>query len=343
MPNLEPRSDLAGLHSARVLITGGSGFIGTHVVENLRGQTQAIINLDRLPPHIPSHRPLWTECDLLNQEKLRETVRSSAPTHVVHLAARADSDGRSLPEYEVNTVGTSNLLEITAQTLSIQRFILTSTQFVHRPGHLPRSDDDYEPHTVYGESKVLNEKQLRALNPPFAWTIIRPTNIWGPWHPRYPREFWKVLRDGFYVHPGGKQVIRSYGYVKNVAWQIARILEMPVERVDRQVFYVGDAPIDLLDWVNGFSLAIRRRPVRVIPRPLFWLLALGGECVKRLGLKAPLHLSRYRSMVEDYPTPMGRSLETLGPPPHTMADGIDQTVEWLRQTGFFATQPGERS
>jgi nucleoside-diphosphate-sugar epimerase len=325
----------------RLLVTGGSGFIGTNVVDHFAQRVEALLNLDHAPPQLDDHRGLWQACDLLAKDSLREKVQAFAPTHLVHLAARADTEGRSLLEYEANTTGTDNLLETIAQTPSIRRFILTSTQFVHRPGHLPQADDDYEPDTAYGESKVVNEQHLRAMDPPCTWTIIRPTNIWGPWHPRYPREFWKVLRDGFYVHPGGRQVIRSYGYVKNVAWQIARILDASTDQVHRRTYYVGDAPIDLFSWVNGFSMAIRQRPVRVLPRPVFWMIALGGECLKRLGLRAPLHLSRYRSMTEDYPTPMGPTLKTLGPPPHSLEAGIDETVNWLRETGFFTHQPRE--
>ena len=108
---------------------------------------------------------------------------------------------------------------------SVERVIITSSQFVCAPGRLPENDTDYFPETVYGQSKVVTEKLTREANLPCCWTIIRPTNIWGPWHMRYRREFWRVVERGLYVHPGREPVIRCYGYVKNVAHQIRKIFK----------------------------------------------------------------------------------------------------------------------
>src|SRR5205814_4739841 len=129
------------------------------------------------------------------------------------------------------------------------------------------------PATVYGQSKVITEKLTREANLPVCWTIIRPTNIWGPWHMRYRREFWRVVERGLYVHPGRKPVIRCYGYVKNVVYQIERIFEAPREMVHGKTLYLGDPPINLFDWVDGFSRALTGRPVRVVPLTLMRILA----------------------------------------------------------------------
>src|SRR4030095_8561702 len=100
---------------------------------------------------------------------------------------------------------------------------------------------------------------------------------------------------GLYVHPGGTKVVRSYGYVKNVAWQMMKICEAEPSRVHGRVYYVGDQPIDLIHWVNGFSLRQTGRQVRVVPASLIRLLALCGDGLARVGIKFPITSSRYRS------------------------------------------------
>jgi len=319
----------------RALVTGGSGFIGTHLVSVLESRGYDVTNVDVRSPLDSSQHGLWKRVDVLDRDALLDVVQRSRPDAVVHLAARTDTEATEVAEYRVNTEGTANLLSAIGDTPSVARAIITSSQFVHRPGHLPEDDLDFEPHTAYGESKAIGEQLTREADLGAAWTIVRPTNIWGPWHPRYPFEFWEVLRKGLYVHPGRAPVIRSYGYVGNVVHQMAEILEAPAATVDRKVLYLGDEPIELLDWVQGFSRAITGRSARVVPRPALRLLALFGDALRLFGGRFPITSSRYRSMTESYPTPMKPTLQLLGEPPYSLQEGIDQTVEWLRSRGFF--------
>lgn len=318
----------------RCLVTGASGFIGTNFVECMQQARQELLNLDIAAPQNENGNASWRQCDILDRSGLRAAIQEFQPTHVVHLAARTDTDGKSVEEYRVNTEGTANLLEAVQESGSVLRFVHTSTQFVLRPGRLPQHDEDFSPHTVYGESKVMAEGLVRKANLPCVWTIIRPTNIWGPWHPRYPHEFWRVLSKGLYVHPVGKPVIRCYGYVKNVVFQIRRILEAPPEQVDRKVFYVGDRPIELLDWVNGFARALTGRNARTVPKAMLQSVALFGDACSLIGVKFPIYSSRLRSMTEDYLTPMEPTLAAFGDPPYTLEEGIRETAEWLKSRGY---------
>jgi hypothetical protein len=71
------------------------------------------------------------------------------------------------------------------------------------------------------------------------------------------------------------------------------------------------------------------KPVRVIPRIAVKGIAALGELMTRAGFRFPITLSRFDSMTHDYPTPMERTFEVLGPPPLTLEEGIDETVRWL--------------
>jgi nucleoside-diphosphate-sugar epimerase len=335
IPPIQP-PDLTG---KRLLVTGGSGFIGTNLLLRLASGPAIILNLDLKPPPVAALGASWCSCDITDEAATHRAIVGFAPHYVLHLAGRTDMTGTTLADYAANTAGSRNVVKACRAAGSIERFILTSSQFVCGPGPLPAGDLDFRPHTLYGESKVVTETELRALDPGFVWSIIRPTNIWGAFHPRYPQEFWRILRRGLYLHPAGCPVIRSYGYVGNVVEQTLALLGAPSDSVHRGVFYVGDPPGELLDWVDGFALALTGRRVRQVPIAVLRTIALMGDFMEALVGRAPLTRSRLRSMTENYPTPMDPTFALLGPPPFSLAEGIAATTAWLRTLPEFAEPP----
>lgn len=314
----------------KYLVTGGSGFIGTNLIEKLIKQNHEVVNIDIKAPNLESHNSLWEEIDIMHLDELLAIFGEFRPNHVIHLAARTDTDGTRLDEYEVNTKGTENVLAAIKATNSVQRVIITSTQFVNQYNGIPKDDFDFAPHTVYGESKVITEQLTRQADLGCVWTIIRPTNIWGPWHLRYPHEFWKILGRGVYFHPGNATVVRSYGYVKNVVYQIIKMCDAKPEMVASKVYYVGDEPIELLDWVNGFSIAQTGKKVRVVPTYFVRILAFCGDFLSFLSIKFPITSSRYKSMTTSNGVSMAQTIEAFGLPPYSLQEGISDTVAWLR-------------
>jgi GlcNAc-P-P-Und epimerase len=320
--------------SDTLLVTGGSGFIGTNLIEAAMSRFPGRVNLDLKPPMNPEHASCHVSGDILNQAQTLEVFRKVRPTHVVHLAARCDCDETTTVEagYRANTDGTANVLKAVREAGSVRRLVVASTQFVFNKGaQLPASDTDYHPVTVYGQSKVVTERLTRDAGLECCWTLIRPTNVWGPWHIRYTREFFRILRAGLYVHPGGEPVVRSYAYVGNVVDQILAILDAAESRVAGRTLYLGDVPRDIFDWVDGFSRSLRDRPARKVPRFLLRPVAWTGDLISLItGRPFFLTSSRLRSMTLPYLTPMNKTFEVLGPPRHDLGDGIRKTTEWLR-------------
>lgn len=315
----------------KLIITGGSGFIGTNLCEKLIEQDTNFINIDINAPKLKNQFSSWEQCDILDSEKVKKIISDFSPTHVIHLAARTDIDGNKIEDYVVNTLGTQNILDAVKLSNSVERVIITSSQFVHQFNGMPKNDFDYAPYTVYGESKMIAEKLTRSADLKCVWTIIRPTNIWGAWHPRYPHEFWKVIGEGKYIHPGKEKVIRSYGYVKNVIHQIFKIFDLEINLVNKKVVYVGDEPINLLDWVNAFSKAQLGKEVMVVPRPVIIILANIGDLFKSVGLNFPISTSRYKSMTTSNPAPMGNTFRLLGPVPYNLNEAVSETIIWLKK------------
>lgn len=318
------------LESKRVLLTGASGFIGTNLVDFFVSCGAEVINVDVASPLKPEHSRLWNRCDVGEPDALHELVTDFDPHFVVHMAARTDTQSTVVEDYRINHVGTNNIVSALEASKSPSRFVLVSTQFVLGPGVSFESETQYAPHTAYGESKMRAEIELRERPPALTWTIVRPTNVWGPWHMRYQREFWRVLRDGYYVHPSSPDPIRSYGYVGSVCLQILGVLLAEQSRVHQRVLYVGDPPMHLSEWVDAFSFALRGKRARRIPGALMATAAKVGDLAQKFGMPALMSSSRYRSMTQDYVTPMQRTADALrGLPTVDLSRGVAESVAWL--------------
>lgn len=319
----------------RILITGGSGFIGTNLISSLSTHYSTILNIDRCKPKIDNHIQYWHKGDILDRDDLFKLFKDFKPEIVIHLAARTDTNSNKLIDYIDNTEGTKNVIDATKDSNSVSRLIITSTQYVYfkKDKPLPASDLDFSPHTVYGESKVQNEQYAREMDLKCCWTIVRPTNVWGPWNMRYPDELLKMIKRGFYFHPGKKKVIKSYAFVQNLVHQLIGIIMADRNIVDKQVFYLGDLPMDSYEWVNSFSLQLIKRDVIVMPRFLLKILAIAGELLKIIHIRFPLTWIRFLNMTTDYPTPVEKTISIFGQGSCNHDDNVKETIAWLYSEG----------
>jgi len=317
----------------RILVTGGSGFIGTNLVNFYRKRGAEILNLDPVPPLNPDQSPFWQEHDILDAAATTDAFRTFQPTHVVHLAARADLDEKhDVYVYDVNIQGVRNVLDSVQQTASVKHVIVASTMFVCVPGYTPKAEDDYCPHTVYGESKVLSEKITREHGLSCVWTIVRPAMIWGPYHERMRDEFFTILRKGLYFHPGNTRARRSYGYVGNTVYQIDGIFNTQPDQVDKKVLYLSDPPVSLFDWADELSRKLIGKPVRKIPLVLMQTLAKCGDGLAAIGWKRfPMNSFRLDNMTMDNLVPTKDIDSVVWPLPYSVSDAVDETVQWLNK------------
>src|SRR5260370_35527584 len=90
----------------------------------------------------------------------------------------------------------------------------------------------------------------------------------------------------------------------------------PKKRVHERVYYRGDPPIDLFEWVNGFSLSQTGRRVRVAPRKLVAALAIVGDLLKLASIRFPITSSRFKNMITENGAPMGPNFEVCGAGPY---------------------------
>lgn len=324
---------------SKVFITGGSGFIGTNLVDLLLEKGYSIINFDKQAPIRKEHLSFWKEGNIMNAVQIEEAMKASNPDIVIHLAARTDTLSDLLSDYDENITGTQNVLDAIKKTPGVNRSIITSTQYVYKSDDkvFPSSDIDFKPHTIYGQSKVLTEEFTRKADLQGVWAIVRPTNIWGPWHMRYPNELWKVIDKGIYYHPVKHDVIRTYGYVKNIVHQIYGIMVADESIVHKRMFYVGDVAIDSYEWLNEWSVQLTGKPVKRIPKFIFQTVALGGDVLRKFKIPFPLYSKRFHNMIEDYPAPTDITIELFGVAESDIKKNVAESIKWLKTDGkqFF--------
>ena len=240
--------------------------------------------------------------------------------------------GRSVADYPTNVQGVRNLMEAIRSTPSVERVVVTSTQHVRSPGSgPPASDTDFLPYKPYGESKVLTEEITRASSLPCTWCIIRPTTVWGLHNPALEQGVWRLIHRGLYFHPSHDPVVRAYGYVKNVAWQMDQLLRVNPAAIAGKVFYVGDRNSRQADWIDGFARGLTGKNARRLPLPMIRLLSLLGDALGAVGVGFPLYASRLRNLTTSNPVPMEPIFGILGEPPHTVEDGIRATSAGLKR------------
>ena len=327
---------MSKMENKRILITGGSGFIGTHYLLSSIKKGLEILNIDCVAPKRIDLIKYWKDCNILDFEKFSEIFRSFQPSIVLHFAANTNTNGKTLEDYSSNTIGTKNVLDTIKKTPSISRVIITSSQHVRKPGTgLSSNIQEYFPHGLYGESKVITEKFTINSSLDCVWTIIRPTTIWGPYHNHLANGLWKIMKKGLYLHPKNDQVIRSYGYVKNLVWSIDRILEAQEALINKKIYYLGDDLIKQSEWVDAFSLALIGRKTIKIPKFLIYLLSKFGDLVSNFSLDFPMNSSRYFNLTTTNPVPVRESISLFGKPPVSLAVGIEETVTWLNSENIL--------
>ncbi len=317
----------------RTLVTGGSGFIGTNVVEALLTRGVPVCSIDHLPPRNPAHAGVFRPVDICDTAALATVVDDFRPETIIHLAARTDLLGNSIDDYAANTRGTAALIDVVSARPQIGRTLFASSMLVCRLGYLPQSVTDYAPSTAYGASKVEAERLVRAADPSRRRIILfRPTSIWGPWFGEPYRNFFDAVVGGRYVHPTGAATRRSYGYIENAVAQIMALADADAARLGDRLYHLADyAPVDIGVWADMIAEAAgRRRPIRV-PMAVMHAAALGGDTLKALGWQRP-PMTRFRlaNMTMDAVQDTGPMAALCPDLPVTLADGVARTVAWMR-------------
>jgi nucleoside-diphosphate-sugar epimerase len=314
----------------KILVTGGSGFIGTNLITQLLKDGHQVLSIDKLPPVIRQHSSNWKQADINDLEVIKEIFFDFNPEIIIHLAAITDLDGTDLLYYKTNIEGTQNIIDIASGLTNLETVLFTSSMYVCEPGYIPTDYDTYKPHTVYGESKVKGEQLVKQIkNNTYSWIIIRPTSIWGPWFKIPYIDFFNIVYQGKYFD-FGRDCIKTYGYVENTVYQIRKL--MLLSSANGKTFYLGDIPATKInEWANEIAIAMGLKKIKKIPFILMKTASLVGDVLKAFKIKFPITSFRLKNMTTNNILPLDNLYNAVGDPPYKRVEGVERTLNWLKE------------
>lgn len=305
----------------RVLVTGGAGFIGSHLAEALAARGYRVGVADNLSTGRAENLSPGVELfriDIRDAPAVDRLWGEFRPGVVFHLAAQTSvrrSTGDPAEDAATNVLGSINVFEACVRH-GVDKVVYASSggAVYGEPGELPvREDHPVRPLSPYGLSKFVAEQYLRLYGECYGlrYSILRYPNVYGPRQDPYGEAgvvaiFSRTLLDG------GRPVIfgdglqtRDYVYVDDVVDATLRCLD----RGDGGVYNLGwgreVSVLELLDCLQQV-LGTRQRPRHDPPRP--------GE-VRRICLDA------------------SRAREELGWVPATpLAEGLRLTAAWVERS-----------
>ncbi|MCG8579815.1 MAG: NAD(P)-dependent oxidoreductase [Bacteroidales bacterium] len=310
----------------KVLITGGSGFIGTNLIE-FYSQTAEVLNIDINPPRNCQHQKYWVETDILDYNKLLSQVENFQPDYLLHMAARTDLDGKSLEDYSANIEGVKNVISVVNKVAGIKKVIFASSRLVCEIGYTPKDMDDYKPSTIYGESKVEGERIVKnsVIRP--EWLIVRPTSIWGPWFEVPYRNFFDSVYKGTYFHPGKHEVRKSFGFVGNAVDVLDKLLY--TDKLNYETMYLQDfKPLEVREWANLIRQQLGKSKVKCINVSLLKIVATIGDFLKILGINFPLTTFRLNNLMTTMVYDSSKVQNAVGKQLYTLEEGTQITTDW---------------
>jgi len=314
----------------KILITGGSGFIGTNLIEFYKDKVD-VLNIDIVKPRNQEHYKYWKKVDINNFKELYDALEIFNPDVVIHMAARTDLEGKNLEDYSENIEGVKNIINVTNKFDSIKKVIFASSRLVCEIGYKPKDELDYCPSTVYGESKVIGEKLVRE-NKDYSkkWIILRPTSIWGPWFDIPYKNFFTSIENKRYVHPKNKKIKKLFGYVGNCVYIIDKLIS--TDELNYQTLYLSDfEPLEVNDWANVISKKMHNEKVKEIPLFLLKATAKIGDFLKFCGYKnPPLTTFRLDNLLTEMVYNVDRVKSVIGDLPYSLDDGVNLTLNWMK-------------
>ena len=173
---------------ARAVVTGSSGFVGSHLAARLAADGCAVTGLSNTPPRQPSPEGATEHlADIRDADAVARIISEAQPEVVFHLAAQASvpvSMRNPVADIETNVIG-SVLVAQAAAAVGARRLVFFSTggALFGQPDVLPAGEHTpVEPQSVYGASKIAAEHELGALcrHLGLELSVLRPGNIYGP-------------------------------------------------------------------------------------------------------------------------------------------------------------------
>ncbi len=325
----------------RSLVTGASGFIGSHLVELLLARGHTVRCLVRRTSDLRWLQGFPVEFhygDVFNPEILRAAV---ADVDYVYHSAGLTKAKKKEEYYRANTLGTKNLLDAALTTGgSLTRFVLVSSQTAAGPS--PGKDpitEDAPPHpiTTYGKSKLQAEQECLNAADRLPVTIVRPPAVYGP-RDKDIFEFFNTMSRGLQPMVGWHEKYVSLIHARDLVRGIVLAGES-AKSVGKTYFVTSP---QFYGWAEVGEITrsvLGRNALRVkIPEFGVYAIAAFAEFFALFSKKpALINFEKARDMVQDYWTCDGtKAQRDFGFTAEiSLESGIRETVEWYKTAGWL--------
>lgn len=249
----------------KILVTGGAGFIGSHVVDRLVKEHEVIVVDDLTGGKIENINSGadFVKRDVRDYETVESLIGYYKPEVIFHLAANAAENKAQFSPVDITERNFRAGISILTAGIKhgMKKFIFTSSIAAYGAIPIPFKETDRpEPEDLYGISKYALEESIKVLSKVhgFDWTIVRPHNVYGPrqnmtdpYRNVVTIFLNAVLHDKPYNIYGDGNQIRCFSYIEPVAEAIAKCLD---PKTNGKTYNIGS---DIAYTVNDLSKAVQ--------------------------------------------------------------------------------------
>lgn len=321
-----------------ILVTGGTGFIGSHLVEALVDRGYPVRCLVRETSDLKYCKDLGVEFaygDMTEKTSLQNAVKGADT--VFHLAGIIGKWGTPEEAYmNSHVVGTQNLLDCCIEN-NVKRFIYCSSGGVLGPlSKTPATEKyPYNPSNPYERAKAEAEKCVLNCSDRLQVTVIRPEFVYGPGDKHVLQLFNSIQNGKFKVLGNGKSLLHPT-YINDLTRGFLLCLEK--NPTSGEVYHiVGERAIEVENYSSMISQELGVPSSKThVPVKIATSAAWACESIAKLtGYKPPITRSQVKFFTENRVFDASKAKRELNYTPIELKQGIRETVSWYRQNGYL--------
>jgi len=323
-----------------ILVTGGKGFLGQHVVSQLseRGKVRVFARPSENGKSNGRsvNNVVWG--DIRDAKAVERAVEGV--DIVIHLVSNFRKGGSDKKEaHAINVEGTQNVLDASLK-YGVKQLVHCSTIGVHGDVRSIPADEEtpFNPGDLYQKTKLLAEQRVWEFHNKTGLpvTVIRPISMFGPGDLRMLKLF-RMIKKGRFVMVGNGSALFQPAYIDDVVRGF--LLCLNNEKAIGEAFIIGGEeylPLTELVRLIAAELNVAPPKLKVPLAPVLWLATICEHVCVPLGIEPPLHRRRVSFFQNNRAFSVNKAKRILGYQPQvSLREGIQRTIRWYEDHGWL--------